>query len=295
MKFTSLLFTSLVASHEYMQPLKVVVHSGYGTSSHAKPLLEIGSLLRARNHTVVYASFDGYEQFNKPYQFRFASLGSFKNQRAKTKKNLGRREEQDHLKHFLDNVGIMLIDAYAAVYPALSKVIEEENPDIIACDFFSPACRDVAEMKGIPLITGFQSTDMLGIAPSSFITSSLNYGSITTDNLSFFHRFQDKIFVPIKRAYYGREFMKRMNQIRAKHNVPPSSLPFGDFSTSLAIANTFEGLEAATPPAQHQNDRPHQIRFLPLTDTRTNQISRCPPQNSIHCLWYRCLACRLGH
>ncbi|KAJ9084970.1 hypothetical protein DSO57_1018699 [Entomophthora muscae] len=242
-------FSSLAEGY----PLKVILHMGFGTLSHIKPLLEIGSVLRARNHSVVYAAFEESEKFNKPYQFRFASLGSDGgngNQRAQMKKSFSIREPQDSIKSIPSSLGVVVPVFYDFIYPALSRVIDEEKPDVIACDFFSTACRDVAEMKGIPLITGFQTTDIFDIVSSPFITSSMIYGSITTDKLSFLQRFHDRIVTPLKKKYYFHSTTRRMNQVRAKHGVPHSSLLFGDFSTSLGLANTFEGLEAATllPP-----------------------------------------------
>ncbi|KAJ9068517.1 hypothetical protein DSO57_1027860 [Entomophthora muscae] len=250
MKLIRLLLVSLVASQEETRPLKVIVHMGFGTLSHIKPLLEMGTVLRSRNHTVVYAAFNNYEKFNKPYKFPFAALGEFsheRDQRAKMKKDFSDRQVHDPIKSLAKNFAISAPAAYDIVYPSLSRVVDDEKPDVIICDFFSSACRDVAEIKGIPLITGFQSTDMLGITGSSFITDRMTYGSITTDKLSFFQRFNDKLLTPLKAMYSLDAMTKAMNKARARYGVPPASLPFGDFSTSLGLANTFEGLEAATP------------------------------------------------
>ncbi|KAJ9056075.1 hypothetical protein DSO57_1036789 [Entomophthora muscae] len=250
MKLTGLLLASVVASQDFARPLKVIVHVGFGTLSHIKPLLEMGTLLRARKHTVVYAAFDSGERFNEPYKFKFASLGNFGDaagQREKMKKLFSGREVQDPLKSIPKTFGIVAPAAYDATYPTLSRVVDDEKPDVILCDFFSSACRDVAEMKGIPLITGFQSTDIFDIVSSPFITSNMVYGSITTDKLNFFQRFHDKVFTPLRSVYNFNTLTKAVNKARARHGVPPASLPFGDFSTSLGLANTFEGLEAATP------------------------------------------------
>ncbi|KAJ9056074.1 hypothetical protein DSO57_1036788 [Entomophthora muscae] len=250
MKSITLSLVSLAVSQERTCPLKVIVHMGLGTLSHIKPLLEMGTVLRSRNHTVIYAVFDEYEKFNQRYQFRFARLGKFgkdSEQREKMKKHFGGRLVHDPIKQMSNNFAINMPAAYDVVYPALNRVVDEEKPHVLVCDFLSSACRDVAEMKGIPLITGFQSTDIFGIITSPFITSSMTYGSVTTDNLDFIQRFYDKVVIRLKTMYYFNGMTKAVNKARARHGVPLASFPFGDFSTSLGLANTFEGLEAATP------------------------------------------------
>ncbi|KAJ9057114.1 hypothetical protein DSO57_1025761 [Entomophthora muscae] len=45
--------------------------------------------------------------------------------------------------------------------------------------------------------------------------------------------------------------VRALNTVRAKYGVPPSPHPFGDFTTSLGLANTFVGFEAATSLPPH--------------------------------------------
>ncbi|KAJ9090574.1 hypothetical protein DSO57_1001028 [Entomophthora muscae] len=62
-----LLFVAIgiVSVQASLQPLKVMLHMGMGTSSHIKPLFEMGTVLRDRNHKVIYAAFDADEKYNK--------------------------------------------------------------------------------------------------------------------------------------------------------------------------------------------------------------------------------------
>ncbi|KAJ9081913.1 hypothetical protein DSO57_1009904 [Entomophthora muscae] len=230
-----------------------MLHMDYGTMSHIKPLLEVGNVLRERNHTVVYAVAEQYVKFNKGYNFPVVSLGKsfddMEHLEAQMTMYQASHQEPD-AGRLLESLGRVFVESYKVIYPQLSKTVDQERPDVMICDFFSPACRDVALMKGIPLITGLQSIDGFGISPTPFITNSLVYGSITTDNLSFTQRFIDAIFVKGKMIYKFLPSTNEMNRVRKKFNVPSSSLPLGDFSTTLGIANTFVGFEPATniPP-----------------------------------------------
>ncbi|KAI0240752.1 hypothetical protein L0F63_007317 [Massospora cicadina] len=211
------------------QPLKVMLHLDVGSLSHIRPLLEIGTVLRRRNHEVTFVAAEACERYNRPYNFSFISLGkSFydpKATRQHMKKVFGKRE---------------------IVNPLLSVPdFFETGRDHLRLLF--PACRDVALMKRIPLITGFQTVDGFGILGTPFVTSTLSYGSITTDNLSFIQRFKDKVIDPIVAGYHFRPAVAKLNTMRAKYGVPPATTLFGDFFTSLGLANTFVGFEAAAP------------------------------------------------
>ncbi|KAJ9049262.1 hypothetical protein DSO57_1026495 [Entomophthora muscae] len=233
------------------KPLNVMLHLDFGSFSHIKSLLEMGKVLEKRKHRVTFAAFDACEKYNELYQIPFISLGKSidksKILREQMKKGYGTRERVDTLKDMPNFFGELLSSSYDAVYPRLGEVIDQERPDVVICDFFSIACRDVAEMKGIPLITGFQTVDGLGLMDAPFLTNSMDYGSITIDSLSFTERFKEKIINPLNMVYHFMALGNVINKSRAKHGVPPATMPFGDFSTSLNLANTFVGFEPAAP------------------------------------------------
>ncbi|KAJ9049264.1 hypothetical protein DSO57_1026497 [Entomophthora muscae] len=58
-----------------VQPLKVVLHIDFGSPSHIKPLLEVGTVLHKRNHTVIFAASEAHKGFHTGYPFSFVSLG----------------------------------------------------------------------------------------------------------------------------------------------------------------------------------------------------------------------------
>ncbi|KAI0234087.1 hypothetical protein L0F63_000595 [Massospora cicadina] len=60
-------------------------------------------------------------------------------------------------------------------------------------------------------------------------------------------RLIDKVLVPIMAKYKFRPLLNALNKKREKYSVPPATLPLGDFSTVLGLANTFVGFEAASP------------------------------------------------
>ncbi|KAJ9063925.1 hypothetical protein DSO57_1035771 [Entomophthora muscae] len=280
MLLLKLLFTCLVQAEG---PLKVMVSMGHGTNSHIKPLLEVGTMLRERNHTVFYSSLESYQKFNKPYQLPFVSLGKEKevegDMRTKTKQFFSRIEATSASKDMAQSFGKMAPGAYDVIYPAILKVMGKEKPDVVLCDFIATACRDAAQMLGIPLVTGFQATDFFGVTSSPFITTDLGYGSITTENMNFLQRFQSKVIDPLLDYYYYYPMVKNTNAVRAKYGVPPASTPFGDFSISLGLSSSFVGFEAAmnfpqTSKSMAQSSQSHIPLSLPSWQTFLTTIPR---------------------
>ncbi|KAJ9063931.1 hypothetical protein DSO57_1035777 [Entomophthora muscae] len=266
-----LLLSFLVCLVKAEAPLKVMVSMGLGTNSHIKPLLEMGAILRERNHTVFYSSFESNRKFNKPYQLAFVSLGDDRdagwNQRSLMKKQFTKRENPDPSRDMATSFGMVAAPVYDKSYPVILKVMEQERPDVVLCDFLATACRDAAQMLAIPLITGFQATDFFGVTSSPFVTSTLDYGTITTESLSFMQRFHRKVIDPLIEHYRYYPMVKDTNVIRAKYNVPPASHPFGDFSTSLGLASSFIGFEASIlfPPNIRMIGPIKSISYPPLT------------------------------
>ncbi|KAJ9081916.1 hypothetical protein DSO57_1009907 [Entomophthora muscae] len=253
MIFSFLILALLVRGQVTTQPLKVIIHFDYGSLSHIKPLMEIGNILRNRNHSVIYAASALNEKYNEPYAFEYAPLGKgffdpvfFRNRMDVLR---GARQSRGGGMVFASLTHSLPI-SYEDVYPRLSHVVDQTHPDVMICDFFSPACRDVAEMKGVPVVMGFQSTDGFGISRNSFITEAMAYGSITTDKLTFLERFVDKVFARLEFAYNSYSLRTALNKKRKHFGVPPSSFPLSDFSSVLGLANTFVGFEAASllPP-----------------------------------------------
>ncbi|KAJ9081918.1 hypothetical protein DSO57_1009909 [Entomophthora muscae] len=245
-----LLWIACLLSVAAESPLKVLVHFDFGTMSHINPLLEVGNALRARNHSVVYAAADHNEKYNKPFNFTFASLGttlSSPDDGRSMMKELFKKRTRVNADIVFDVFPELISASYEAVYPQLTKVVEAEKPDVIMCDFFSPGCRDVAIMQGIPLVTGFQSIDGFGNDRVSFVSAALDYVPITTGSMSFFERLKDKVFVTLRAMYKVYPLTKAINKKRDQFNVPRASHPLGDFSSTLALANTFIGFEAAAP------------------------------------------------
>ncbi|KAJ9057860.1 hypothetical protein DSO57_1018464 [Entomophthora muscae] len=269
MYLLGIVLASLVQSEG---PLKVMISMGIGTNSHIKPLLEIGTILQERNHSVFYTSFGSNEKFNKPYQLPFVSLGneadSAWNPRTMMKQQFNRRDAGEPSSAMLKSFTEISTSIYDKTYPLILSVMEQENPDVVLCDFIATACRDAAQMLGIPLITGFQSTDIYGVTDSPFLTTSMTYGSITTEGLNFIQRFQRKVMDPLREQYRYYPMVKALNVVRAKYGVPPESSAYGDYTTSLGLASSFFGFEASIP-------FPPNIKMIgPI-----KSIS-CPPLNS---------------
>ncbi|KAJ9057366.1 hypothetical protein DSO57_1023357 [Entomophthora muscae] len=238
--------------------------------SHVMPLLEVGSVLAGRKHAVIYAAADFHAKYNGPYGFDFRSLGATFDDagfiRDAMKRVFGQRMRVDGNDIFATFNKILPI-SYEAVYPRLSALVEQEKPDVMVCEFFSPACRDVAEMNGIPLVMSFQSTDGFSLSRAAFVTNTLGYIPITTDKLGFVERFHDKVVVPLISIYKFYGLTRALNKKRALFNVPAASQPLGDFSNVLGLANSFVGFEAAAP-------LPLNLRMVgPLENKLGNHIS----------------------
>ncbi|KAJ9081911.1 hypothetical protein DSO57_1009902 [Entomophthora muscae] len=71
-----------------------MLHMDFGSSSHIRPLLEIGKVLQGRNHTIVYAASDANKKYMQGYSFQFISLGkSVHSLERKTSKEFYRDKE----------------------------------------------------------------------------------------------------------------------------------------------------------------------------------------------------------
>ncbi|KAJ9057109.1 hypothetical protein DSO57_1025756 [Entomophthora muscae] len=251
------------------QCLKVMMNVGISTLSHARPLLEMGEILRKRDHDVIYVSHDFAESFNKDYKFPFISLGnsSYEQQTPRSLfSKLYDLEETNPAKAAASFFEQVVPLAYEETYERINKVLYEEKPDVILCDWMAAACRDAAQMNAIPLITGFQSLDAAQVG-APFITDRNGYGSITTKPLSFFQRFEDKVLHTIGVFFYNLPLTRALNIARANYGVPPAALPFGDFSTSLGLSSSFIGVEPAAPLPPH-------IRLVgPVKSTTNPQLT----------------------
>ncbi|KAJ9049283.1 hypothetical protein DSO57_1026256 [Entomophthora muscae] len=146
--------------------------------------------------------------------------------------------------------GKLQIDIYQQVYPRLSWVADMDRPDVMICDFASPACRDVAKAKGIPLITGFQTIDGPLDLPGISITQTR---TPKISGLSTNQRVKEYIWAPIVRSWRLFPSSYAMNKMRKKFGHSSGESLLGDFSMNLGLANTFVGFEPASyiPPNIH--------------------------------------------
>ncbi|KAI0234088.1 hypothetical protein L0F63_000596, partial [Massospora cicadina] len=98
-------------------------------------------VLQSRNHTIIYSAAENKEAYNEPYKFKFASLGkTFDDEdfvRGNLRELFSKRQKVSGDKIFASFVHILPI-SYDAVYPRLSKVVEQERPDLLVCDFSHP-------------------------------------------------------------------------------------------------------------------------------------------------------------
>ncbi|KAJ9081885.1 hypothetical protein DSO57_1010095 [Entomophthora muscae] len=239
----------LLALPELCQGLNVMIHSDIGTASHVKPLFEIGKVLIERNHSVSYAAPDINKKYLNNLPFEFYSLGQLPadpSSAATFKQRIQSNVDMENSLLLSGEFGKTLARSYNFIYPQLSALVLTAKPDVLICDFMSPVCRDVAIIQQIPLITGLQTTDGFGLIDSPLTTTSMHFKAITIDTLSFYQRFIEKVVLPLKNFKDYHQAKYAINKARRNNGVPPSS-PFGDLSSTLAIANTFVGFEAAVP------------------------------------------------
>lgn len=234
--------------------LKIMLHSDFGGRSHIKAILEITRELQNRDHQITYVAIDDNGRFLNEYKnMSFISLGvneDHKHFLSKAKDIFSKEKDTASLLFTSTIFNSMFTSSYKHIFPQLKKIIENEQPDVIICDFFSPSCRDAAELNEIPLITGLQTTDAFGINDAKYLTHGMDFKPITTETLSFLERFNDAVVYPLQASYYFYPIVTNLNKIRYEFGVPKSSSLFGDLSRTLGIANTFVGFEpaVATPP-----------------------------------------------
>ncbi|KAJ9068525.1 hypothetical protein DSO57_1027868 [Entomophthora muscae] len=238
-------------THQELPKLKVLLHSEMGGRSHNKAVLEIGQVLQEREHVVMYASSDSNEYLAREYAVPFRHLGKLEagdeRLREEFRATLRERKHVDPLSvgsgFFVDMVG----RTYNSTFPRLSRLVESEQPDVMICDYLAPACRDVANMYGIPLVTTLQTIDGMGVTMAPYMTRGAQYGPITHAGMDFKSRFKDAVITPLRSFYHYRPMMSRINRIRHKFGIPADNKPFGDLNRALVLCNTFVGFEAAAP------------------------------------------------
>lgn len=77
---------------------------------------------------------------------------------------------------------------------------------------------------------------------SPYITSSLEYGAITTEDLGFFQRFYEIIIFPITFAFEAAPYFNEILKIRKELGIETMSMSSG-LDTRLFLFNGFFGFD----------------------------------------------------
>ncbi|KAJ9069866.1 hypothetical protein DSO57_1014349 [Entomophthora muscae] len=184
MKFIQVLASAaLAAANDFtkpdpsvsMPPMNVLVSMTFGSRSHIKNVFEIGKMLQARGHSVGYMTIEPYMRFADGHNFTRHRVGpvdiEVDDHRGTPESSL---KMVNPLVDTLEALTENMPHIYRTTFDDILKTIDETQPDVMICDFFSFPCIDAAYKRHIPLITGFQTLDG-PILPPPYITGSLSY------------------------------------------------------------------------------------------------------------------------
>ncbi|KAI9290965.1 UDP-Glycosyltransferase/glycogen phosphorylase [Neoconidiobolus thromboides FSU 785] len=230
---------------------KIVLHSGAGGKSHIKAVLEIGKELKLRGHEIYYVAPKENVEYIAGYNFTFLASGSIVNDKWNVDTILdqlnGFDQPIDRFKLVTYIISNMIAGVYEDSFVSFKEILEELNPDLLFCDFFSPVCRDIGKLLNIPIINTFQHADMYGLQSNGVISNSFGLNDMYLNQCSFIVRLYEMIYLKLKEIYYFLPFINKMQQLRAKFNIPQSINPLGDWDKDLALANTFFPYEPILP------------------------------------------------
>ncbi|KAI9294529.1 UDP-Glycosyltransferase/glycogen phosphorylase, partial [Neoconidiobolus thromboides FSU 785] len=162
------------------------------------------------------------------------------------KKRILEKSTEDSAKIMKKTFGPLFARNYDLTFQNFKDYIMETKPDLLVCDFFAHSCIDLAKHLGIPLITGYQTTDGVGLTMEPFITMGFEYGPIYTKDMSFVERFYSQIIKPIISIYYLSQINHMENKIRVKYGIPSNTRIHAGLNYGINIANTFIGFEPAS-------------------------------------------------
>lgn len=223
----------------------ILLHSSAGGRSHIGPMLKVAGQLAHQGHAVVYAALD--DNLGYAAGTRAISLGSpgllARDMAELWHRRMGEARGLWAQWAFLSMVREGAPAIYDAEFPALLREARALAPDLIVCDFFSHACKDVAEVLGVPLVVSFQALDWPGVPMPPYMTSGLGYGRLTIASLTdWVGDWPDFLF----RLAHVRLLRRALDTTRRKHRVgtgqPLSGLHYG-----LGVSTAFLGFE----PPQH--------------------------------------------
>ncbi|KAI0233628.1 hypothetical protein L0F63_002475 [Massospora cicadina] len=132
---------------------------------------------------------------------------------------------------------------YLAEFPPLLRAAQELRPDVMVCDFFSNACKDVAEMLSIPLVVSFQALDWPGMTPACYISSRLWFGQLRIS--SFFDWLNDWHWFLYRHVHI--HLMRRALDGLRKRMKVGTGQPLSGLHYGLGVSTSFLGFE----PPQH--------------------------------------------
>ncbi|KAJ9084591.1 hypothetical protein DSO57_1023035 [Entomophthora muscae] len=225
----------------------ILLHSSAGGRSHIGPMLNVAEELMLQGHTVAYAALEDNLVFVDGTNTSSISLGSPGLLAGDMVELWHQRMGEARGSHaqwaFQSMVREGAPTIYMAEFPPLLRAAKELAPDLVVCDFFSQACKDVAEALSIPLVVSFQALDWPGIPMAHYMTSNLSYGRLSIDTIGgWVHDWYAFLF----RQVHIRLLRLALDGVRYKYRIgtgqPLSGLHYG-----LGVSTSFLGFE----PPQH--------------------------------------------
>ncbi|KAI8642504.1 hypothetical protein BD408DRAFT_387061 [Parasitella parasitica] len=244
------------------QPKNIVIATSIGGSSHARWVLEIGSVLADRGHNLTYVTRDDQLHLADSYlNIKAVSAGRTIYPAtivddlldmpfytiAKTIRRLLNSAYTDEMRFYRQNLSI--------------------EPDFFICDAFDDPCIDTAVQFNKPFAitcTGILHQDisvpyMNGLGTTEHATS---------ENMTLWQRFHHKYVDFVKTLYHLYPELRELDQLRQQFGIPALGLNrFKQWDNALKLINSYFGFT----PSQNLGPLTHMVG--PIVSSKQKQLS----------------------
>ncbi|CEP08406.1 hypothetical protein [Parasitella parasitica] len=244
------------------QPKNIVIATSIGGSSHAKWVLEIGSVLADRGHNLTYVTRDDQLHLADAYpNIKAISAG-----RAIYPATIV--DDILHMPFYIiaKTIRKLLNSAYTEEMRFYRQSLNIE-PDFFVCDAFDDPCIDTAVQFNKPFAitcTGILHQDisvpyMNGLGTTEHATS---------ENMTLWQRFHHKYVDFIKTLYHLYPELKELDQLRKQFGIPALGLNrFKQWDNALKLINSYFGFT----PSQILGPLTHMVG--PIVSSKQRRLS----------------------
>ncbi|ORY01237.1 UDP-Glycosyltransferase/glycogen phosphorylase [Basidiobolus meristosporus CBS 931.73] len=248
----SLVAGQFLFDETWRQPKKVLISSHYGGYSHAKPILQIGHVLKQRGYEVSFASFTPFLDLAKPWGFNRLSMGEGSLPMKEYKEIMKEATRNSDRDSIMKIVTIMWDITYESSYRQLTRILTEEKPSFVMCDVFNFGCIDAAYHLNIPFSVQLPSLGLMHSVTDT-VTDSLDKRSADTDT-GILSRFNRNFRRRFRFLWSNWCFSRKANQDRIKvGSVARQEFGYNNMDKGVIFVNSFFGVDKPKylPPNVH--------------------------------------------